>query len=127
MEHLSDDNTAAIVEALRSEKWSGQLFPLYISHQNHMVRYEIACSSLATDSDLKALTKDGEMIVRQAALQNLLSRANKLSFEKSLSEAATASPQEEKSEPNQNNEKSNEKKTSKSKKEKTKKSKKDKK
>ena len=74
MEFLAQENTAAIIEALRSEKWARQLFPLYIGHKNHIVRYEIACSAQASEVELKSLMKDNEMIVRQAAKQNLMAR-----------------------------------------------------
>ena len=78
MEFLANDNMAAIIEALRSEKWGKQLFPLYISHKNHVIRYEIACSSFATEDELRRLSSDGEVIVRQAAHQNLLTRKRPL-------------------------------------------------
>jgi hypothetical protein len=74
MEFLASDNMAAIVEALRSEKWAQQLFPLYVDHKNHVVRYEIACSQFASKEELVRLCKDQETIVRQAACQNLMER-----------------------------------------------------
>lgn len=78
MDFLAQENTAAIIEALRSEKWSEQLFPLYIGHKNHVVRYEIACAPNASMDYLKRLINDPEMIVRQAATQNMLKRTQKV-------------------------------------------------
>lgn len=74
MEFLAGDNTAAIIESLRSEKWSRQLFPLYMEHPNHVIRYEVACSAYASEEELMVLRTDQEMIVRQAAEQNQMKR-----------------------------------------------------
>lgn len=74
MSWLEGENIAAIVEALRLEKYAKDLIPLYLAHPNHVVRYEIACSDITSDEDLKILTKDSEQIVRQGALKNLRSR-----------------------------------------------------
>lgn len=75
MSWLEGENIAAIVEALRQEKWAKDLVPLYLAHPNHVVRYEIACSDTTSDDDLKVLAKDDEQIVRQGAMKNLRSRS----------------------------------------------------
>ncbi len=71
MAFLEEENIAAIVEAIRQEKWAPQLIPLYLAHPNHVVRYEIAVSPLTEDCDLQKLSEDHELIVRQGALKNL--------------------------------------------------------
>lgn len=74
LEFLAGENTAAIIEALRSDKWSEKLFPLYLNHPNHMIRYEIACSTRVNSGQLEQLKNDPEMVVRQAAKNNLMMR-----------------------------------------------------
>lgn len=76
LEFLAGENTAAIIEALRSDKWSEKLFPLYLAHPNHMIPYEIACSTRVNTGQLEQLKNDPEMIVRQAVKNNLMMRQN---------------------------------------------------
>lgn len=71
MSYLEGENIAAIVEAIRQEKWASKLIPLFLGHPNHIIRYEIACSDTVTDKDLSLLRNDKELIVRQAASKNI--------------------------------------------------------
>jgi hypothetical protein len=74
MGFLEEENIAAIIEAIRSEKWGSQLFPLYFSHPNSLIRYEVASCDYINKSTLESLVNDKELIVRQAARKNLMKR-----------------------------------------------------
>lgn len=89
---LEGENIAAIVEALRQDKWAKDLIPLYLTHPNHIIRYEIACSDLTSDEDLKSLSKDKEQIVRQGAFKNLRARSLVEEAKKIKEEQKTTSP-----------------------------------
>lgn len=96
MSWLEEENVAAIVEALRIEKWANELIPIYLTHPNHIIRYEIACSSAISESDLGYLTKDREQIVRQGAQKNLRARRlQKASSERKILEKAESVPKVE--------------------------------
>ncbi len=74
MGFLEEENVAAIIEAIRSEKWGSQLLPLYFSHPNSLIRYEVASCDYIDESTLESLVNDKELIVRQAARKNLMKR-----------------------------------------------------
>lgn len=94
MGYLEEENIAAIIETIRSEKWGVKIFPLYFNHPNSLVRYEVACSESLDEQTLFEMLKDKELIVRQAAKKNLIKRQMRDKFKAETVEVVASPPQE---------------------------------